>query len=851
MSLRRLHESERSCGNSVDASEVIAYYDTFATNSRQLQSNDNANTSGEVNTRSARCQRRRGRACQRDTNAQSDECIPEVVELEDFLNDKITKDLNDTKHCDSCIHGKNKLKKNISQRKVERRERTRQSRKSTNVDSTAQRGELCLKNKCCTSPEKADSETSISSSPVYIGSGASGDKQCDIVLKCHAAPSLISQLHAKLTRKLVPSETNGRMEALYILENLSESSGTYVNGSLMSGSMRSKILVDKDLISFGPPKSVIDVIDGSLIQNPFVYRFHSINEGQTENTVAPQNCVATDTSNTRKCKRRNASSNRMNDNDEGNQDTEEEKIPSKVARVELGIVKEEEEKTAGVPSSMPKLAAANRRGEDFSEELQCSICQDVFVMAHALDCGHTFCGDCLFEWLQRKRVCPVCREPVLRPPIHIRSLDSIIHKSIEPKMGNGEKLARQSRKETFESNKSKILDTFAKPIPAPQPSHNFMATLAHLNAMSSQAFIIDLRSSPENPSPVSGLANVPPEEVDARPMEIEVPISSVVRIDNRTGIHHVGTGQRSNEGANASTNSIESNRQVQRQRVNTGPQQQRATQQRNESEETHAHMNHGETIINGAQVRTQVSVPMVYHQSTVNGQSHHNPTREGVQRNSTESSQPMGSVTRSFPRSVGESIFYVPLSLTASGPTTNGSRANEENYADDGSRRLPNLTLSTLIHHVNAGMARVHGNEGRPVDPPPQRQRRAWSSLLRSFGGPTWGPSRTAETRPNSERSARLRVRNPNANSLFSGRIDNSSADNGSSIRIELNDHSRSTGGNITQTTRLEGWRRVSFRNAVGRSSGPERADQAEADARYSGGHASQLGRNEDERQER
>ena len=31
-------------------------------------------------------------------------------------------------------------------------------------------------------------------------------------------------------------------------------------------------------------------------------------------------------------------------------------------------------------------------------------------------CNHSFCSSCLFEWLQRKPVCPICRKTLAKTP---------------------------------------------------------------------------------------------------------------------------------------------------------------------------------------------------------------------------------------------------------------------------------------------------------------------------------------------------------------------------------------------------------------------------------------------------
>ena len=41
--------------------------------------------------------------------------------------------------------------------------------------------------------------------------------------------------------------------------------------------------------------------------------------------------------------------------------------------------------------------------------LQCPICMEIFIMATNLNCGHTFCHECIVEWEKKAKECPVCR----------------------------------------------------------------------------------------------------------------------------------------------------------------------------------------------------------------------------------------------------------------------------------------------------------------------------------------------------------------------------------------------------------------------------------------------------------
>lgn len=49
-----------------------------------------------------------------------------------------------------------------------------------------------------------------------------------------------------------------------------------------------------------------------------------------------------------------------------------------------------------------------------SNHLMCSICHEWLAAAHAVSCGHMFCGGCLNQWIVQanKQTCPECRKPI-------------------------------------------------------------------------------------------------------------------------------------------------------------------------------------------------------------------------------------------------------------------------------------------------------------------------------------------------------------------------------------------------------------------------------------------------------
>ncbi|XP_068632418.1 E3 ubiquitin-protein ligase RNF8-like [Battus philenor] len=96
-----------------------------------------------------------------------------------------------------------------------------------------------------------------------------------------------------------------------------------------------------------------------------------------------------------------------------------------------------------VENEKEMLKAVNETGEtstkennvvEFTDimenELQCSICAELFVTAITLSCSHTFCKYCITEWKKKKRDCPICRAPILSECKSL-VLDSFIDKMVE------------------------------------------------------------------------------------------------------------------------------------------------------------------------------------------------------------------------------------------------------------------------------------------------------------------------------------------------------------------------------------------------------------------------------------
>ncbi|XP_070576816.1 E3 ubiquitin-protein ligase RNF8-like [Ptychodera flava] len=79
-----------------------------------------------------------------------------------------------------------------------------------------------------------------------------------------------------------------------------------------------------------------------------------------------------------------------------------------------------------------KEEAIQNVADVMEDELQCSLCYELFVQATTLNCSHSFCYWCITEWSETKKNnnCPVCRVKITSKNKSI-VLDSYIDKMVE------------------------------------------------------------------------------------------------------------------------------------------------------------------------------------------------------------------------------------------------------------------------------------------------------------------------------------------------------------------------------------------------------------------------------------
>ncbi|KAJ8721514.1 hypothetical protein PYW07_002289 [Mythimna separata] len=111
-----------------------------------------------------------------------------------------------------------------------------------------------------------------------------------------------------------------------------------------------------------------------------------------------------------------------------------------------------------------KEMVLNEMGDLMESELQCSICNELFVEPTTLNCSHTFCKYCISIWKKKKKDCPICRAAITSECKSL-VLDSFIEKMVQ---SLSEEMKRK-RKEILESRKQEMR-ALSTPLPTTSTS---------------------------------------------------------------------------------------------------------------------------------------------------------------------------------------------------------------------------------------------------------------------------------------------------------------------------------------------------------------------------------------------
>ncbi|KAL0478963.1 hypothetical protein AKO1_007853 [Acrasis kona] len=88
---------------------------------------------------------------------------------------------------------------------------------------------------------------------------------------------------------------------------------------------------------------------------------------------------------------------------------------------------------------------------DIEQEFTCAICQELIVSATTLQCSHTFCKPCLAEWIKQKKVCPVCRKILTKPPTRNLTMENVLDKLMKNLSKEEQESRLRRRKDLIEA----------------------------------------------------------------------------------------------------------------------------------------------------------------------------------------------------------------------------------------------------------------------------------------------------------------------------------------------------------------------------------------------------------------
>jgi len=121
---------------------------------------------------------------------------------------------------------------------------------------------------------------------------------------------------------------------------------------------------------------------------------------------------------------------------------------------------------------------------------QCAVCNELLVKATGLQCGHTFCFECVDKWKKksesstdpanrgRKATCPICRSEIVTTA-PLKNLDAFLEKAVEIFFTDE---AKKSRKELLSNSPTSPNSPTA---PSFAPSVSYVSQPDYLRIVSS------------------------------------------------------------------------------------------------------------------------------------------------------------------------------------------------------------------------------------------------------------------------------------------------------------------------------------------------------------------------------
>jgi len=128
----------------------------------------------------------------------------------------------------------------------------------------------------------------------------------------------------------------------------------------------------------------------------------------------------------------------------------ESKAPEKKEEIQIQVEEVKEPEKIEEKGKEERVKNMEPWLDDFKDDIECSICREYLILAHTLPCSHTFCKNCIEEWLQRQKkrsekTCPECRKPVRQKPTPVGLLDNLVEKFVVRLLPEKEYQERQEK----------------------------------------------------------------------------------------------------------------------------------------------------------------------------------------------------------------------------------------------------------------------------------------------------------------------------------------------------------------------------------------------------------------------